>query len=174
MAKSKKKKAEVKESSEEVISGSIQITRSFARKLNMNAHGGKQYETADIVCTVTATVEAEEREEASKMLDQYCQDDVNATIAALDEEADEEGEEEEVDAKPKPEAKKKMIDVGVKVSQDEMEEIQELINDLTMAKTPEDLKKAVIKIKNDSEELSRDQKNYLNAYFKKRKEAIEE
>ena len=52
----KKKQAPVEEES----SGEITITRSFARKLNMAAHGGKQYETADIFCTVTKLIAEED------------------------------------------------------------------------------------------------------------------
>ncbi len=145
----------------------VEVTRSFARKLNMAAHGGKQYETADIVCTITA--KTDDIEETSKYLDELCQKEVNATIAALDGEADE-VEEAEVPA-PK-EKKKKSIDLGVKVEQDELQEISEYMNDLTLAKTAKDLKEAAIKIKENMSKFSDVQKKYLTAYYAKRKEAI--
>ena len=156
---------------EEVLDdgGEITITRSFSRKLNMAAHGGKQYETADLFCSVTKVVFSEDAEAESKLLDEFCKDEVQKTIDLIDGEVE---EIEEADIKPK--KKKKTLDVGVKIQQEEMEDMQDLINDLTMAKTAADLKEAVGKIKEAAADLSKDQKSYLSAYYTKRKEAIEE
>jgi len=148
----------------------IEITRSFSRKLNMSAHGGKQYETADISCTVTAKCPADKIEKVSANLDSFAQTEVNKTIDALDKEVDEEAE---IEVKPEKKAKRKEVDLGVKVDQDELEAIREYINDLTMAKTSKDLKAAVIKIKAAEDDLTADEKKYLGSYYKKRKAAIE-
>lgn len=166
MAKEKKTKTSGNDGSTPIT-----ITRSFSRKLNMAAHGGKQYETADIFCSVTqTTVPGESFGNLSKELDRICQEEVNATIEAFTSEEKEVEEAEEV----KPTKKKKNLDLGIKIEQDEFADIQDLINDLTMAKTPADLKKAVIKIKELSSELSKVQKEYLSAYYTKRKEAVTE
>lgn len=146
----------------------IEITRSFSRKLNMSAHGGKQFETADISCTITAKAPSSSYEKVSGNLDKICQAEVQKTIDAIDNAV----EEEEV-AEVKPEKKKKVVDLGVKVDQEELAAIQEYVNDLTMAKTPKDLKAAVLKIKAAEEDLTPTEKKYLSSYYKKRKEAIE-
>jgi len=148
----------------------FEIKRSFARKLNMNAHGGKQYETADILCEVSAKVPAANIEKASAQLDALCQAEVQKTIDAIDAEEKEIEETEE----EKPAKKKKTLDVGIKVEQQELEAIQEYVNDLTMAKTAADLKAAVTKIKNNQDDMTPDEKKYLSAYYLKRKAAIEE
>ena len=148
----------------------FEITRSFARKLNMAAHGGKQYETADIFCSVTAKVPAANIEKASEQLDTLCQSEVQKTIDAFDAEEKEIEETEDV----KPAKKKKALDLGtdVKIEQDEIEEIQEYVNDLIMAKSPADLKAAFVKIKNNAADMTAIQKKYLAAFYTKRKEAI--
>jgi uncharacterized Zn finger protein (UPF0148 family) len=160
----KKKKAVAND--ENVESNDVfTVTRSFARKLNMAAHGGKQYETADIFCSVTGT--GTDIEVLSGKLDNICIAEVQKTIDAFD------AEEAEVQAEEvKPTKKKKILDVGVKVEQEEFEEIQSFVNDLTMAKTTSDLKAAVTSIKENSKNFSSTQKEYLSAYYLKRKEAI--
>lgn len=187
MARKKKVAAEERE---------VTITRSFARKLNMSVHGGEKFETADLACEVSCVTTEGDAEETSAFLDNFCRDEVQRTIdsidkVAIDESEDEEEEgfdveedEDEEEEAPKKKKvakkkkiikkKKKVIDVGVKVEQDELEEISPLINDLTMAKTPKELKAAAISIKDAADELSLDQKKYLSAYYKKRKAAIEE
>ncbi len=158
MARKKKVEAEL-----EIVS----ITRSYSRKLNMAAHGGKQYETADLTCSLTANVTEENVEEASEELMKLCIADVDKTIDAIDGEAD---DVEEAEVKPK--KKKKMLNVGVKVEQEEMEEMQSLVNDLTLAKTSKDLAAAAKSIKAGAKDLNKSQKAYLSAYYMKRKEAI--
>lgn len=145
----------------------ITITRSFARKLNMAAHGGKQYETADLFCSITMESTDTDFETDSAMLDQLCQGEVQKTIDAFD------SEEAEVQAaEVKPEKKKKVVNVGIKAEQDELESIQEYINDLTMSKSLEDLKAAVTKIQANMKDFNDTQKKYLTAYYLKRKEAL--
>ncbi len=147
----------------------MDITRSFSRKLNMAAHGGKQYETADIFASRTVKdVPVDSQEEVGIELFKMCQEEVDQTIRALDGEA---LEESEVEDKPVTK-KKKNLNLGMKVTQEETEEIQEHVNNLTMAKTSADLKAAVTKIKEGASEMSADQKKYLSAYYTKRKDAI--
>lgn len=146
---------------------SITITRSFTRKLNMSAHGGKQYETADIACAVSCITTIDKMEQASKELDEFCIKNVQETIDVLDGDA---AEIEEAEVKPT--KKKKVLDVGIKVEQEEFEEIQTFVNDLTMAKNAKDLKAAVESIQKNSKNFTKEQKEYLSAYYLKRKEAI--
>lgn len=162
MPKKKKVENEVQEESR-----AITITRSFARKLNMAAHGGKQYETADLFCSITMESTEADFSHDSSVLDQLCQDEVQKTIDAFD------SEEAAVEsAEIKPEKKKKIVNVGIKAEQDEMEAIQEYVNDLTLSKTPEDLKAAVTKIQKNMATFNDTQKKYLSAYYLKRKEAL--
>lgn len=150
--------------------GPQDVTRGYSRKLNMSAHGGKQYETADIFSQRTVhSVPEENSEEVGALLFKRCLDEVEATIEALDRQTLEVEETEVV-----PEKKKKVLDVGIKVEQEDLEEISEYVNDLTLAKSLEDLKAAVIKIKDNSAKFSAEQKGYLTAYYQKRKVAIQE
>lgn len=147
----------------------VTITRSFSRKLNMSAYGGKQYETADIFCSMTKEVGLDTLEKEAKLLDSLCQKEVNETIEAFTGETPEMEEQQEI----KPVKKKKNLDLGIKIEQDELADMQDLVNDLTMAKTASDLKKVVVRIKEVGHELSKTQKEYLSAYYAKRKEVIE-
>ena len=155
----------------------------------MSVHGGEKFETADIGSEQSKVCSEDERDEVAVELDTLCISDVQRTIDSIDgvaveeakeEEAEEDfdeedGEEEEAPKKKKKKAKKrKMINVGVNVEQEELAEISELINNLTMAKTPKELKAAAMAIKEEASELTGDQKKYLSAYYKKRKTAIED
>ena len=148
----------------------VTITRSFGRKLNMSAHGGKQYETADIFISLTTEVPGNEIKESSAQLDKMCQKEVQKTIDAFDASEDEDEDEEVAEEAPK---KKKKVDVGMKVEQDEFEAIQEYVNDLTLSKTSRELAEAVAKIKKNAEEFTKTEQTYLSSYYKKRKAAIE-
>lgn len=94
----------------------IDITRSYSRKLNMSAHGGVQYETADITATRTAhNVPVEFELGTSVELYKACVEEVEMTIKMLDEEAgvetanEDEGDFEEAPKKAK-KAKKEVVE----------------------------------------------------------------
>lgn len=166
-------------------SSTVDITRSYSRKLNMAAHGGQQYETIDLFSSRTAKdVPAEEQEEVSAALYQACVDEVEAQVKALDSES-----EEEAPKKAKKKAKKVVeeedddeeddeddtIDVGgFSMAKSEFRDISPYVNDLTIAKTSSELTKAVKRIKEEASTFTEDQKKYLSMYYKKRAAAIEE
>ena len=148
----------------------LSITRSYSRKLNMSAYGGKQYETADLSATRTAhNVPVDSSKQVSEDLYQQCVEEVEASIDAIANEIDEIKSE---DVKPK--KQKKKVAPGVDIEATEMEEITTYVNDLTLAKTKGKLKEAVVKIRTDAARFSDSQKEYLTAYYKKRLAALDE
>ena len=125
-----KKKKEM--SSSDYTPEVIDITRSYSRKLNMSAHGGVQYETADITATRTAhNVPVEFELGTSVELYKACVAEVEMTIKMIDEEAgvetadEDDGDFEEAPKKSKKAKKAKKEVVEEEEDEDEDEEAEE-------------------------------------------------
>lgn len=98
---------------------SVDITRSFSRKLNMAAHGGEQYETIDLSCTMTAhEVDAEDMKVVSKGLYNACKSEVEASVKEIDSAS----EEDEAPKKKSKKASKKVVEEDEDEEEDEEEE----------------------------------------------------
>ncbi len=150
----------------------VDITRSYARKLNMGAHGGAQYETLDLFSSLTAkNVPIAEAKTVSLELYESCKAEVEKEIKKIDEVLE---TQDLPDADPAPvkKAPKDEMTLGIKIAQTELEEITSYVNDLTLAKTLDDLKEAAAGIRSASEELTKKQKSYLAMYYKKRLAAL--
>lgn len=149
----------------------LDITRSYSRKLNMSAHGGKQYETIDLFSSRTAKdVPVQDAQKVSDALYKMCVDEVEAQVNELDNEVKEVEEEEA----PTPKRKKLKTHVGVEIEQEELEDIAPLINSITLSKSIKDLKDAAAEIKEKVDELSESQKEYLQKYFAQQLKTLKE
>lgn len=181
----KKQKSRLEEIENEVID----ITRSYTRKLNMSAYGGKQYETADISATLTVRdvpmlkSAAKSAELFDRCVNQV-EESINFIIGTLSE--DEVAEEA---PKKKKKAKKEVVEEdeeeddeesdeisvgGFSISKSEFREISPFVNDITLSKTSGELAKAAKRIKSEAADLTDDQKKYLSAYYKKRLSEVED
>lgn len=70
----------------EFVLKTIDVTRSYTRKLNMSAHGGVQFETTDLTSTRTAhEVPVDLAPKVSDYLFKSCRDEVEAIISSIDE-----------------------------------------------------------------------------------------
>jgi len=148
----------------------IDITRSYSRKLNMGAHGGKQYETLDLFASRTAKdVPVEDSAQVSKDLYKMCIEEVEEVIEMLD------SNEEEIKKTEVETPKKKVMKthVGVEIEQAELEEIAVYINNFTLSKSIDEIKEAVTEVKNSTIAFTDSQKQYLSLYYKKCLEALQ-
>ena len=169
MAKKRKKDRNV---DEEVIEESqdvsitrpnvVSITKGYSRKLNLSAHGGKQFETLDISETRTATVGEDENADmiATKLYNQ-CRESVELNIKVYDSEL------EGVIPESKKEKKEEQ-----KEDQEELEEISQFINQIVNAETAEDLKEVQKNIAEESSNLKSSQLEYLRNFFNKKAKAL--
>lgn len=148
----------------------VDVTRSYSRKLNMSAYGGKQYETADLHSSRTAKdVPMSEAKIVGLELHALCVAEVDAVIKQVEDASNE----VESAVVPKPAKKKKStMDLGLEIEKEEIEAISTLINDLTLAKTQAELKKAAVSIRKQKDSLNETQQEYLSLYFKKRLAAV--
>lgn len=159
-----------KEKDEEEVTtlpGTIDITRSYSRKLNLSAHGGEQFETVDISESRTAKeVVVDQAQEVSEYLYKGCVDSVESAIKAYDEMML--GEQDEEDA---PKKKKKKATSEIDEDKVEFSEIKDQINELLEAESIKELNKTAKAIA-DNGELTKKQIAYLTKLYAKRKDEL--
>jgi len=139
------------------------VTRNYFRKLNMSAHGGKQFETVDLGETLTATVgEGQTAKEVGHALHQLAMTHIEEDVAAFDKLA----------AEDQPVKREKAKD-ELKVSNDELVEIRDLIQHLLAAKSMKDLAVLQEEIK-QRQDLNPTQLAYLREKFNAKAKAFKD
>lgn len=169
MAKKERKvKAEVEEKTYV-----MDVTRSYARKLNLSQHGGAQFETVDLYESRTAKdVPGEEVGAVSRRLYEDCQASINASVKAYDEKALSEMSTEEKPTKEKRKlTKTETTEDKIGIEKEELEEIAPHVQKIVAATSVAEFKEVQESIK-AHEGLNENQLNYLRALYKKHAAAI--
>lgn len=149
----------------ESVIGTVTITRSYARKLNLASHGGKQFETLDFgEARTVENVPIDQANEVSAQLSNDCATSIEGAIESYDQMQleEEESPSEEKKAKKK---KKDVKEIGV--ARVDLEGISDILNMMTSSGTIKDLKKVGDEIKKRSGELSKEQMEYLRSKYTK-------
>ena len=152
-------------SKKSVLSGkTVEVKKTYIRKLNLAIHGGAQYETLDLGTTLKVQeVPIEDREQAGMELYEAAKEMVDRDIEAYDFAmgANEEGEE------PAPKRSKEKVKKDVSLPEkDELKDIADLINKLINAKDAEELKEVGEEIAERKEDMTKVQVEYLkNKYI---------
>lgn len=146
----------------------ITIKRSYSRKLSLSNYGGNQYETVDLYCERSIEVPKSEAQETSLELFLMCKKEVEKEAEQIVKEIT--NEVEEVAEK---ESKKKIkTKSGLELDKEELEEIMDLVNDITMSKSLAELKKVAKAIKKRTDSLTKTQYQYLKRYYLQRKKQL--
>lgn len=171
--KTRKKRAksteEVQEKESDRLTGiTVDVTRSYAKKVNCSAHGGLQYETIDFFSSLTAKdIKIEDSQEVGDALYAQCREDVNAAVTAYDE-LMLSGDDSET-----PKKKKRKKKEGIEVDKDEIEEIMPLLTKITDADSKEELTAIAEEVKGQEDDLSKAQFDHLRIQIRKRYKEVE-
>lgn len=131
----------------------VDVKVGYSRKLNMHEHGGLQYETTDITQELTAkNVLLTRAEGISANLYKRCVKKVEKRIAKID---------AETDTPPKSKT-------GIELDKEEMDEIVEIFNSITMAKSMKALRRCAKEVKTIAPSLKKAQIKFLRAHYKER------
>lgn len=142
----------------EITMHGITVKRSYSRKLNMSAHGGLQYETADFVEERSCSVlDQNEANVASELLFKQCFESVERTIKEFD--ALMLGE-----AETKPRKKKEPLD-EIGMSEEEVSQIAPIINKLVAANSEEELQAVGNEIEEIKGDLNENQLSFLRLKY---------